>query len=456
MSMVKTLQRTQDSHKAQLTHLRQQFGDREQELVSQVTLLSNQILKSREEQLVYVGHLEQAHAEARRLGSALSLAEAKADAATTANISEENLGDTTSLRQELLQAKQDLEIMREKMHSEEVTNKQKVTTTLQVAQNRINELDMAYFRVEAELNIKTSEAKKYYSKVRQLEEEASAQDRLRRKAELKLDEETQKRNMTDKTMAAMEAEVETMKETLRTNRASLDEAQRQLEIMKFTQEAAEEDMTILLEKNSSLKVAMEKLRSTVGCVNDLEYELSEMSKAKALRESEIAVLEGEISVLMPLKEEVACLQEKVRELEGLLAEAEAAKKLVVEKDARCTDVISQFDDLTKTNSVLLEENAELEDQVETLSLAFAQRGELLKDLERRLDVSTSDAAYLRSDNAKAREQVRELGEKVQTLMINYNEASSQNEEKGFAVRLGLFYVLMLDNGLQVCCTSMCY
>jgi hypothetical protein len=205
MSMVKTLQRTQDSHKTQLTHLRQQFGDREQELVSQVTLLSNQILKSREEQLVYVGHLEQAHAEARRLGSALSLAEAKADAATTANISEENLGDTTSLRQELLQAKQDLEIMREKMHSEDVTNKQKVTTTLQVAQNRINELDMAYFRVEAELNIKTSEAKKYYSKVRQLEEEASAQDRLRRKAELKLDEETQKRNMTDKTMAAMEA-----------------------------------------------------------------------------------------------------------------------------------------------------------------------------------------------------------------------------------------------------------
>jgi hypothetical protein len=64
---------------------------------------------------------------------------------------------------------------------------------------------------------------------------------------------------------------------------------------------------------------------------------------------------------------------------------------------------------------------------------------LLNDLERRLDVSASDCAYLRKENARQRDEVNELSEKVKTLMINYNEASSQNEEKGFEVcRLYIF------------------
>jgi len=428
-SMEKVLTRTQECHKTNLTNLREHFTLREQELVSQVTLLNNQISKDREEQLTCAGHLEQAHAEVRRLASALALAEM--EPAVTA--SQGTVEVTSGSNEEFQEMKLELNKLRENLHSEQAEYKKKMASTLQTSQNRINEIDMAYFRVEAELKIKTGEAKKYFSKVKQLEEEACAQDRLRRKAELKVDEETQKRLAAEKTTRSAKDDLETAKESLRLSKDKLSDVQRQLEIMKLTHEATVQDMATLQEKNTILKEAAASYRGDASRLNYLDYELSEMTKAKESREGEISVLQAEVAALTPLQKEVVDLKAQIANLQTQIVNAEAAVKAVAEKDERSTEIMSQFDELTKMNNHLLQENKELEEQAETISLAFSQRGDLLQDLERRLDVSTSDAAYLRGDNKKAREQVRELGEKVQTLMLSYNEASSQNEEKGFAL-----------------------
>ena len=324
--------------------------------------------------------------------------------------------------------------MQETLRLERDAHRKQASSTLQTAQMRISDMDMAYFRVEAELKMKTAEAKKYWGRVKQLEEEASAQDRLRRKAELVCETEMQKRQAAEKSLSDVRGDVEAMEVVLGEERAAAAAVWRDREVMKLSQEAAVEDMAGLLDKNSADKEVITQLRGEVARTNDLDYSLSVARKREGRLLEQVAALELEVAGLLPLRGEVAALGEETRALRHQAQQLEASSQAVSDREGACRALEAQFLELSETNQLLLGESSELEGQLETLSGAFEQRGVLLRELERRLDVSTSDAAYLRCDNARAREQVRLLGEKVQTLMANYNEASAQNEEKGFAVR----------------------
>lgn len=67
-------------------------------------------------------------------------------------------------------AQQDLVSSRAALRSEQEAHKHKERETRQQTQQRVQELDLAYFRVEAELRMKTTEAKKHFGAVKELEE----------------------------------------------------------------------------------------------------------------------------------------------------------------------------------------------------------------------------------------------------------------------------------------------
>ena len=341
------------------------------------------------------------------------------DSITKSSKNQNSASSGSTLDLQLCEAREQLQEMQETLRCEKEALTKKLNSTVQSAQSRINELDMAYFRVEAELKMKAEEAKRYFDKVKQLEEEVSTLDRLRRKAELNLDTEAQKRSIVQKDVIAFQKDVDTLSKSLSETRSELSDLVRNHEILKMSNAATLEEKLALEDKISELKATTTKLRQECRGRNDLEFAVSELTRERDILSDRVDELEREVIELRPLKDTEAKLKEDLR--------------CVKEKEEKCDIIISQFDDIDNANKLLSDENSALEEQLETLSNAFERRGQLLQDLERRLDVSSSDCAYHRSENSKAREQVRELGEKVQTLMANYNEASSQNEEKSFAV-----------------------
>ena len=251
---------------------------------------------------------------------------------------------------------------------------------------------------------------------------------------MKLDEETQKRLVGETNQKALQSDLTAQKEAMRQSVEALEALQRDHAMMGVTQEAAVEDLAVLLDKAAESKEVIASLRLGVSEKNDLEYALSEMAREKEQLGRQVVALEAEVASLSPLVATVTRLEAEVRQLQSQAEQVATTALATTQKELHCQEVLTQFEEVSNLNTMLVAESVELEGQLETLSVAFEQRGELLGDLERRLDVASSDAAYLRGDNATGREQIRELGEKVQTLMNNYNEASEQNEEKGFAVR----------------------
>lgn len=239
--------------------------------------------------------------------------------------------------------------------------------------------------------------------------------------------------MAESTAQALQREQDALREQLRQSREGHDALQREHAIMGVAQEAAVEDLAALLDRAEQSKEVIASLRLGVGEKNDLEFALSVASTQQEELRRRVGELEQEVITLSPLRGEVTRLESEVKQLQSRAEQVAAAAEAVSKQEVQCEGILTQFEEVSALNTLLVAESVELEEQLETLSLAFEQRGELLADLERRLDVSSSDAAYLRGDNGVAREQVRELGEKVQTLMSHYNEASEQNEEKGFAV-----------------------
>lgn len=425
-SQKQQLQSVQGTHQMSLSLLKTQHAEQEEVLSSQGALLLRQLGAAQRE-------LQEARAESERVAEEKVSAEQlqlqlqlPAEAASTEDVS-------SSLQKELASVTRELESTRDALRSERESHRKKETNTLRAAQTRISDMDMAYFHVEAELKLKTGEAKRYWGQVKQLEEEASAQDRLRRKAELQAEEEAQRRLQAEGVVDGLRKNLDAATAAVGQKVAELGAAQKENAVMALAQEAAVEDLAALLERGDACREENARLREEVRDRNDLDYALSEATKAGERSQQEKALLQQEVAVLSPLRDRVQELEKQVQRLEEKEHKMQASLEAVGERETKCSGLEEQFEEVAAMNSLLLGENAELEGQLETISEAFQKRGELLRDLESRLDVSSSDAAYLRSDNTKVREEVRGLSERVRTLMANYNEASSQNEEKGFAV-----------------------
>lgn len=411
-----------ETFKSSQNVLRREHADQVQALVSQVNTLRSDLAASQQEVEACSSSLQEMEEAKESLAKELSIM-------SQSEKLDESVGP--GRRDHLMDISRELKAAQDTLHREREAHKAKLRSSAENYQNRINEIDMAYFRVEAELKVKSEEAKKYYSKTRHLEEEANAQDRLRRKAETKLEEEVQKCLQTKRLLDRANKEIETLRESLRGSEKKLEALQREFELQQVSCSAAQEDAEAAREMNTTLKEVISRLRVDVKEKNDLDFGLSEMTKERDQLAEQVASLEKEVSSLIQVRGELAESQARVAQLESRREEVESKAIAVEEKAAEIQDMQSKTDEATRMNTLLLEENGELESQMETLSIAFEQRGELLRDFERRLDVCTSDSAYLRNENVKYRDQVRELGEKVQTLLSNYNEASSQNEKKGF-------------------------
>lgn len=185
------MQAAQDTHLASLRRLHEQHASREQEQASRLSLLQTQSEAARGELEAMAERLNGAVAlSAQRLAVVQELtaaqkqekeaqAQAQAQAATG---TQKQQGDSSSSSpsvpltlnlnegEELLAAQRELESARVALQSEQRAHQQQAQEARRRMQQRVHELDEAYFRVQAELGTKTAEAKKHFEAVKQLQE----------------------------------------------------------------------------------------------------------------------------------------------------------------------------------------------------------------------------------------------------------------------------------------------